>query len=450
MARDLTLPYVEKWAQWLLVREPDRAHRPWRWKLWRLGQLSLIVAREFLLVRGWTKAAALAFFTVLEAIPVIALAVFAISKLFGEELREKLALLLDTVLTQAGQQVAIGVFDKISGHAEMIGHGALGLFVLGVLVYGTLSLYGQMEGAWNEVWEVNEGRNYWRKFANLVFWLALGLLAIYLLSRLDDQLRAMGSLGRAAVRALALLRGLLLFFIAQRHLPNTQVGWRAGAWGALFSGGLWLLLRGALDNYVRLVFTHSPVAKVYGSLSLIPITLIFIYVSWVLLLLGGCLAFAIDNLDTLFARSFIIRRHEHDPMLRLCALAEVVRAHLAGEEAPTPAGIAARYHLPHAKGEEIAQDLHALKLVAVDTERATLHPAGDPAKTRVAAVLDALVRQALGERRGERRVGMGAAQDAAMVALYTRQFRALQGEFGEESLADLARDSGLARLATAK
>ena len=437
MAREREILFIDRAADWLMRHEPQAGDNRWRRRGFRILKLAIISIRQFHLDRCLSKAAALSFSLVLEAIPLSALVLFTLNKLFPAQLLQSVNVLIDTIFAEANQTVAHDLLDHLSAHIDTIGHGFTGLFVLAVLIAATMSIITMMESTWNEIWEVERNRHYWRKLMDFITAFLVGLILVFSLTLLS------GGLSGGSLFLLKVVRGLILFFVLQKYLPNTRVYWRSAALGGLLSGGLWLVLRGGLNQYVLHVFTHSPVAKVYGSLALVPLTLIFIYLTWLLLLLGAELAFVHQNLDTLFARSFEIRRHEQDPAMRLGMLAEIARRHLSGDAAPLPRDLAAHYHVPHAKAEEIARALHDLGFVIFDQDKGTLHMAADPRQISVSRICEKLIGESVA-RHNERRTLSGRSGMApSVIALYTRHLHALQREFSAESLAELAQGGAI-------
>jgi membrane protein len=428
MPREVNASALIRAADWLLAREPHLTTRPAR-ALHRLIKLLIIVARQFVEDHCFSRAAALAFSTALTIIPLSALSLFLLKLLFVNRFNQLENFIIETLLADANQDAAREFLSKIATHIDLIGRGGTGLLVLGVLIFTSLSLYAETETVCNGIWEVERGRNYGQRLANFLAFLTLGIIAVAVLySLLIALTRAGGGLSIAAT-LLRASRSLILFFILFKFLPNTRVHIRPALLSALVTAVLWDVMRAGINVYILRMFSASPVAKVYGSLALLPITLFFIYLTWLLVLIGVELNFALQNLDLLFARNFIVRRHEQDCLLRLSILAEISRRFLAGEAAPSSHALAREFHLPSAKGEEIADDLKALELVVV-SEAGTLHPASDPRHTEAAHVFRLLIKSALGKH-------IGVAGDEA-ATLYPRLLRAFEREFGTETLADLS------------
>ena len=158
MAREREIIIVDRAADWLLRQEP-LPEQKWRQRGFRLVKLVIITMRQFHLDHCLSKAAALAFSSVLEAIPLAALVLFVFKKFFADKLMQSVNGLIDTVFAEASQTVAHDLLDRMGANIDTIGHGITGLFVLAVLLAATLSLTSLMESTWNEVWEVERNRH---------------------------------------------------------------------------------------------------------------------------------------------------------------------------------------------------------------------------------------------------------------------------------------------------
>lgn len=180
--------------------------------------------------------------------------------------------------------------------------GAIGAITLIIIV---LQLFTSIETAFNEIWGVRQGRSwlmrvvyYWTAMslgAFLFFASVTGLSASAILAKFAEVL----PFGTQVVEILQLflpvgsfilIWGILLAFY--RAIPNTHVNWTPAAVGALLVGLLLLA-----NNYLAFLYISWVLRQkaLYGSLA-IPVVLMFgLYVFWLLVLLGGQVSYAIQN-----------------------------------------------------------------------------------------------------------------------------------------------------------
>ena len=132
--------------------------------------------------------------------------------------------------------------------------------------------------------------------------------------------------GSTAARFLAPLGIQVLgLVLMNKLLPRTNVTWKAALVGALFTA---VVLEAGKFGFVRFAKTMllDSYSGVYGSLGLIPLLLIWIYASWLMVLLGAEIAFAVQNLRVLEAEDRRTRGDEPINGLLAAQLLSVVAA----------------------------------------------------------------------------------------------------------------------------
>jgi membrane protein len=170
--------------------------------------------------------------------------------------------------------------------------GTLGLVLL---VATALALLLTIDRTLNGIWRVRRGRSFARRV--LVYWAALTLgpllvgvsltLTTYALTdttRVARTLSRVAEIGLQVVEFVAFALGVSAFF---RWVPNTHVRWRHALAGGIFVAvGLQIAKRG-LAWWVSWAGTY---ATVYGAFSAVPIFLLWVYLVWVIVLLGAVIA----------------------------------------------------------------------------------------------------------------------------------------------------------------
>jgi membrane protein len=202
------------------------------------------------------------------------------------EVNPQLVLLLNNFIKVA-QSRAVGVV------------GALSLVVI------VLFLFKAIEDVFNEIWGVRSGRSFLMRL--VVYWAILSIGGIALLITVavtgagSFANAIMGSLpfGAEIVRllrlalpflSLVLLVGALTLFY--RAIPNTRVKWRAALAGALVVA---LLL--TANNFLQFLYLRRVLLtrSLFGSLGVIPVLMLGLYVFWVFMLVGGQISYAVQN-----------------------------------------------------------------------------------------------------------------------------------------------------------
>ena len=264
------------------------------------------------------QAAALTFYSLIGIGPLIALGImisgFALEKGSEEVVLEKIyqaiswaapQIALEAEQDNGTQEQLLGMINQFSEAASSGAVGAVGLIMLFMIGLQVLS---SIEGSFNTVWGVRQGRKLGERIVTYRTFISLGAvlgtLSVTLLT-----LKAIAS--RMETLPMGdLLASLLLFFspiisfvmiisllaVFFRFIPNTRVEWKSAFCGAVvvvvlmhFYNSLSFLFAG------RVVQTNS----LYGSVGIIVILMLGLYFFWLLILLGGQITYAVQNADFL-------------------------------------------------------------------------------------------------------------------------------------------------------
>ncbi len=207
-------------------------------------------------------------------------------------------------LTKIESLIDIG-FDRV----EKLNFGALGGIGLLFLIWAVISVLGDVEAAFNRVWGVVENRTLARKFTDYLSVLIICPLLVAAASSLpvmgfieakmsaaDDAFFISAMAGVPVIRVVWVLFLLTLAFTFMlRFTPNTQVKLKPG-----FIGGFVAALGFAAWLKICLILQIG-VAKYstfFGGFATVPIILSWVYVSWQILLFGGEVSYAVQNVDS--------------------------------------------------------------------------------------------------------------------------------------------------------
>jgi len=169
------------------------------------------------------------------------------------------------------------------------------------LVYSAVSLFGQVERAVNDIWWVRRPRPLSQRA--LLYWAGLTLGPLLLAGSLTLG-HAVGAflegapVGQLLVRLAAVLVSCLLFAAAYFFLPATRVKPWAAAVGGLVAGVAWELAKALYTLAVARFFRYH---AVYGSVAAVPIFLLWLYVSWTVVLFGARVAFVAQHARVILA-----------------------------------------------------------------------------------------------------------------------------------------------------
>jgi membrane protein len=280
----------------------DTADRRW-WQnfLLNLGQILTLVVRGFYADGCMLRASALTFTTLLSLVPLLAL-MFAVLKGFGVQ-NELEPLLL--------KQLAVGggtVVTKIVEYINNTNVARLGTYGLIFLIITVLTLLSNIEKTFNRVWGVKETRPMLRRFTDYFSVVTIGpiflVAAISMTSTVKSQQlvqtlienQYVGEVLLALFEVLPFMVMWLVFAGLYLFMPNVKVSPRAALIGGVFGGTLWQISQWGYLNFQVGVARYN---AIYGTLAALPVLMVWIYFSWMIVLLGLEMTYATQNLRSI-------------------------------------------------------------------------------------------------------------------------------------------------------
>ena len=239
------------------------------------------------------RSAALTFYTLMSLVPVVAL-VFAVVKGFG--LAEGLEQNLYEVLPQSPE-----VIDYVVGFAQKALARTQGGWValVGVLTlfWAVIKVFGSIEDAFNNIWEVRSTRSAARKYGDYIAVVVVAPILWVISSSMGNYAaEILGVAGSPALevlsRAGSLVVAWVMFTFIYVVLPSTKVRFTAALTAGVVAGTAFVLFQW---GYVYLQRWMTSSNAIYGSFAALPLFLLWMQISWEILLLGGELSFAYQN-----------------------------------------------------------------------------------------------------------------------------------------------------------
>jgi membrane protein len=183
--------------------------------------------------------------------------------------------------------------------------GTLGLTGSVLLIFVAISMLSRIEDTFNDIWGVARGRSWFMRI--VLYWgvltlapvllvVALGLATGSHLETTKHLVATMPYVGHFLLELgfvlLPILVLSLTFGLLYMLMPNTSVHWQAALAGGSIAGVLFHLNNEVSVLYVSRVVSNS---RIYGSLGLVPVFMIGLYLSWLILLFGAQVAYAFQN-----------------------------------------------------------------------------------------------------------------------------------------------------------
>ena len=214
------------------------------------------------------------------------------------------------------EPVKVSIADKIDEIAdvymEKLNAGAIGLVSGLLLMYAAIKLFSTIENSFNIIFRIPTGRSFIKRMINYWSLITLGPLLLGLGIHFTARFVMMEGLHQGIlpyVRPLfPFMISVLMFFFMYFVLPNARVNTGAALWGAAVGALLWSLAKWGFGLYVT---KFVPFNAVWGILGIIPLTVLWIYWTWIFVLFGLQLTYATQNIKRLDAAE-ISRTHKSD------------------------------------------------------------------------------------------------------------------------------------------
>ncbi len=261
----------------------------------QLASFALFTWRRFHADNGLRIAASLSYTSLLALVPLIAIGVAIMSAfpVFAEARGNLAALALQYVAPHTGELVENYLDTFVSNTAQLTAVGVIGLAVTAVM------LLANIEGAFNIIWRVNQARPlairltaYWTvlTLGPLMLGTGLSLSTFFFAAANWAGIDLQAGVGRALIRqGLPFLLTAGAFTVLYIALPHRRVDWRHGLAGGIFAAVLFEALKRGFGAYVGNVRAFD---AVYGTLSALPLFLIWMYCVWAVILMGAVVASA--------------------------------------------------------------------------------------------------------------------------------------------------------------
>lgn len=249
------------------------------------------------------RAMSLVYTTLLSLVPLLALS-FSVLKAFGV-VDNQLEPLLLKFLTPLGEK-GVEITQKIMEFVSNMKVGVLGVIGLVVLVWTVFSLIKKIDDTLNLIWNVKEGRNLIRRFTNYISLTLIGPVFLFVILALTASLASntivqklisiepFGTLIVIWGQILPYIIVSILFTFIYIMVPNTKVNFRSALLGGVIGGVSW--------QAVGTIFTISVASStkyfaIYSSLAVLILFMMWVYISWLILLVGAQISYCHQNLD---------------------------------------------------------------------------------------------------------------------------------------------------------
>jgi membrane protein len=286
---------LKRFEIWLWQNENEINHKGLK-LLWHFTRIIFAVVRDVINGHITLHAMGLVYTTLLSIVPFLALS-FSVLKGFG--VHDQLEPMLLSAMEPIGEQ-RFEIVGKLISFVDNMKVGVLGSVGLGMLIYTVVSLVQKVERSFNEIWRVQNIRSLAQRFSNylsvimtgpLLVFAALGATAAVTSSEFATQMVTLEPLGwifSLIGKMMPYLMIIGLFTFLYTFIPNTRVGFKYAFVGGIVAGIIWQTTGLA---FTRFVAGSTQYAAIYSGFAVGIVLLIWIYLAWLILLIGASVSF---------------------------------------------------------------------------------------------------------------------------------------------------------------
>lgn len=402
-----------------------------RSKSFFLRQLRIIV----LAVRGFDedkcafRASALTFYSLLSVVPVIAM-MFGVAKGFGLEKRVETEILKRM---QGQDEVA----KRIINFANSLLENASGGFIAGIgvafLFWSIIKVLSNIEHSFNDIWGVKTPRSIGRKFSD---YLSMMLLCPFLLVMASSTTVLISSQVQIIIQKYSVFSALgpviflllkllpyctlwITFTFVFIFMPNTKIKLKSGLLAGIVAGTCFQLTQWI---YINFQIGAAKYGAIYGSFAALPLFLLWLQVSWLVVLFGAELSFAHQNVETYeFEQDSLSASYSFKKQLSLLVTHLLIKSFCKAEPPLDAEKISHTLEIPIRLVRQILFELvesGILSEVRKDNKDVAYQPAVDVGKLSIKFIVESL------ENRGISNIPVGKTEELDKLSSCLKTFAA--------------------------
>jgi membrane protein len=328
------------------------------------------------------RASALSYSTLLAIVPLLAI---AFSMMKGLGVHSRIEHLLVNYLTAEQEEVT----NKIIEYISKTDFKALGALGTGLLIIAVLMMLSNVERTFNDLWGVTRDRRIARKVSDYISVLILGPLLMVISTAMMTSVSShtvVQTLSRFEVfeQFFVLFNTILphaalwIAFTAMYILmPNTRVRFLPALIAGIVCGSIWEF---AFRIYTDFNIGVARYNTIYGTFAALPIFIIWLYISWIIVLIGAQMSYAIQNVRSHQQRftTYTVGQEQREEMAVNIMLKIVEQFH-NGKPPLTPDTLSKTLSIPVRLVREIINQLSNKGLIReIYTEDPRFQPAKNP------------------------------------------------------------------------
>ena len=410
------------------------------WQRWLLQAVRILhnIARDLTQGQITLRAMSLVYTTLLALVPLLALS-FSVLKAFDVHQRfEPVLLNLLAPLGERSDELAV----TIIGFVENMRVGVLGSIGLALLIYTVITLVQKVEYSFNYIWRIHHPRSLAQRFSDylsviligpLLVITALGVTATVMSTTVMQRLADIEPFGFFLVGASILMPWITAwaaFTFAYAYITNTRVRFMAAAGGGLAAAILWKSVGFAFAGFASGTTRFD---AIYSSFAIMFLLLIWVYLSWLVLMIGAQVAFYLQNPRFVSLEDPDAARADSESEILALAIMHQVAWHFMKGDICTPEDLATQLGVPCGRLDPVIDKLlDSHLLVKTFEESPGLQPRRDPTELQLSEILACI-------RHGLDMPTVDAHLPLAVTETHANIEQAINSALGERTLHDLVR-----------
>ncbi len=361
------------------------------------GRILFVAVRGFYEDKIQLRASALSFYTLISIVPILAL-VFGIAQGFG--LQEYLRTILIEKFHEHEDllKLLLGFVEKYLGR---INGGYITGIGLVILFWSVMKVLGNIEESFNDIWRIKKSRMFTRKFTDYISLVVIAPVLLIIassfnVSRLESIsdsipfLRYLDSFLKILVTVLSFTLIWFVFTLVYIVIPNTKVKFVPALIAGILAGTMFQLLQWGYVNFQSLL---SGYGAIYGTFAALPLFMLWLELSWLIVLLGAEISFAYQN-EVHYeqeAEGTTVSLKDKK-ILMLMVTRKIIRNFVEGRPAMNASEIAADLSIPVRLVRDVIYILLNSKIIIEtinqEMREVAYQPAIDPSVITVSFVID--------------------------------------------------------------
>lgn len=267
------------------------------------SRIYILAFKGFFEDRATVKAAALTYFTMLSIVPVFAI-FFSISRNFGFEDRvhDIIGRIVVNINMQGQENV---IMEKLTNLIDRlllnVSSGVLAGIGGIILFWSVIQVLNNIEASFNDIWQIRKPRSPMRKFSDYLAIMILSPFAIGLtgsfmvkIRSAADQYELFKPIVLSLIKGVPFVSMWILFTLVYIVMPNTKVKFKYALIAGIFAGTIAVFFQ---MLYHTLQIGVWKMNTLYGGIAIIPLFLLWLQITWLIVLMGAEISFAYQNIE---------------------------------------------------------------------------------------------------------------------------------------------------------